>query len=212
MITIHHLGVSQSDRIVWLMEELGLPYQLKWYHRRKEDNFAPAEYLALHPAATAPVITDGDRTIAESAAIVEYICHRYGGGRLTVRPEQAEYPEYLYWMHFNNNVLGLFFAQLALGCAEPGPKADRVGSLIDRRWSNYYRYMEQRLGQAPYLAGQELSCADIMCLFNLTSIPLFGGRGIDGMPNTQAYVRRISARPAYIKAMSIAGPAAKPPA
>lgn len=211
MITIHHLGISQSDRIVWLMEELGLPYELKWYHRRSEDNFLPAEYLALHPAATAPVITDGDRTVAESAAIVEYICHRYGGGRYTVRPDQANYPDYLYWMHFNNNVLGLFIAQLALGVAAPGPEADRVRSLVQRREDNYYRYLEQRLGEVPYLAGSEFTCADVMVTFNLTSIPLFGGRSIEGMPNTEAYVKRISSRPAYVKAMSIAGPGAKPP-
>ena len=212
MITIHHLGVSQSDRIVWLMEELGLPYALKWYHRRAEDRFLPAEYLALHPAATAPVITDGDRTIAESAAIVEYICHRYGAGRFTVRPEDPNYPDYLYWMQFNNNVLGLFFARMALGTQQPpGPDAKRVESLIHRREDGYYRYIEQRLGEVPYLAGEALSCADIMSMFNLTSMPLFGGRGIDGMPHTQAYVKRVSERPAYIKAMGIAGPGATAP-
>ena len=76
MITIHHLGISQSDRIVWLMEELDLPYELKWY-KRKSDRLLPDEYLALHPAATAPVIEDGDKVLAESGAIVEYISHRY---------------------------------------------------------------------------------------------------------------------------------------
>jgi len=75
MITIHHLGVSQSDRVVWLMEELGLPYKLVWYRRGATDNLMPASYLALHPAATAPVIDDDGRKIAESAAILEYICH-----------------------------------------------------------------------------------------------------------------------------------------
>ena len=211
MIAIHHLGVSQSDRIVWLMEELGLPYELKWYHRRAEDRLAPAEFLALHPAATAPVITDGDRTLAESVAIVEYICHRYGGGRFTLRPDHSEYPDYLYWMQFNNSILGLFFTRMALGAAAPCPEADRVRGLVQRREDGYYAFLEQRLGQVPYLAGAELSCADIMSMFVLTSMTLFGGRGIDGMPNTQAYVARISARPAYIKAMGIAGPAAKPP-
>ena len=126
MLTIHHLGVSQSDRIVWLMEELGLPYELKWYDRGP-DGLLPPEYLALHPAATAPVIADGERVLAESAAIVEYISHRYGGGRLSVAPDRPNYPDYLYWMHFNNNVQGLFFAKLAAGAqsgasAEPGAR------------------------------------------------------------------------------------------
>ena len=120
MITIHHLGMSQSDRIVWLMEELNLPYSLKWYDRK--DQLAPPEYLALHPASTAPVIDDDGRVLAESAVIVEYICHRYAGGALTVAPTQPNYAEYLYWMHFNNNVQGLFFAKLALG---PHPMRQR---------------------------------------------------------------------------------------
>ena len=86
MITIHHLGVSQSDRIVWLMEELELPYKLQW-HDRGEDMLAPESYRALHPAGTAPIIEDGDTILAESAAIVEYIIHRHGKGRLALSPE-----------------------------------------------------------------------------------------------------------------------------
>ena len=211
MIVIHHLGVSQSDRIVWLMEELGLPYELKWY-RRKANRLAPDEYLALHPAATSPVITDGDKTIAESAAIVEYICHRYAGGRFTVRPDQPNYVDYLYWMQFNNNILGLFFANSALRAHAHGPDADRMTTLVARREKGYFAYLEQRLGQSPYLGGPDFTCADIMAMFVLTALPLFGGRGIDDMPNATAYVKRVSARPAYQKAMAIAGPKAVPPA
>jgi len=210
MITIHHLGVSQSDRIVWLMEELGLPYQLKWY-KRGPDRLAPPEFLALHPAATAPIIEDGNMLLAESAVIVEYICHRYGAGRLTVRPEQPNYVDYLYWMHFNNNNLGLFLARNALKAKAHGPDADRMSRLIERRQDGYYRYLEQRLGTVPYLAGDEFSCADIMVMFNLTSLPLFGGREISDLPNTKTYVDRLAARPAYKKAMTIAGPTAQPP-
>lgn len=210
MITIHHLGVSQSDRVVWLMEELNLPYQLKWYNRQ-ENGSAPEEYLALHPAATAPVIQDGDLVLAESGAIVEYICHRYGGGKLTVGPDQPNYAEYLYWMYFNNNVQGLFFAKLALGTQAPGPEAERIGAVLKRREDRYYHYLDQRLGVSPYLAGPEFTCADVMVTFNLTSLPLFGSRPVDDLPNVQSYVKRIGERPAYKKAMEIAGPAAVPP-
>ena len=211
MITIHHLGVSQSDRVVWLMEELGLPYELKWYHR-KADRLAPEEYLALHPAATAPVIQDGDMVLAESGAIVEYICHRHAGGKLTVRPDQPNYAEYLYWMHWHNNVLGLFFARRALNAQQPlGPEAQRVAGLVERRERGYFGYLDRRLGAWPYLAGPDFTCADVMVMFDLSSLPLFGGRAIDGLPNVVAYVQRIGARPAYIKAMSIAGPKAVPP-
>jgi len=211
MITIHHLGISQSDRIVWLMEELGLPYELKWYHR-KADRLAPDEFLALHPAATAPVITDGDRVIAESAVIVEHICHRHAGGKLTVGPSQPNYEDYLYWMHFNNNALGLFFARLALGTQAPGPDTERMQQLIKRREDGYYGYLDQELGKHPYVAGAEFTCADIMVTFNLTSLPMSGGRKVDDLPNVLAYVQRIGERPAYRKAMAIAGPAATPPA
>ncbi len=208
MITIHHLGVSQSDRVVWLMEELGLPYKLVW-HRRGADNLMPASYLALHPAATAPVIQDGERTISESAAILEYICHKYAGGKLTVSPASEHYADYVYWMHFNNNALGLFFATLALGAASEGPATERVRGLIKRREDGYARFLEETLGKSPYLAGPAFSCADIMTMFNLTSLPSFRARG--EMPAIKAYIERISSRPAYIKAMEIAGPNATPP-
>lgn len=210
MITIHHLGISQSDRVVWLMEELGLPYELKWYNRG-EDRLAPPAYLALHPAATAPVIQDGDEVLTESAVILEHICHRHAGGRLTVGPSQPNYTEYLYWMHFNNNLLGLFFAQSALNAGASGPVADAYGGLVRRRRENYYRYLDQRLGKAPYLAGPDLTCADIMVTFNLTALPLFGGREVGDLANVSAYVHRIEQRPAYVKAMQIAGPKAVPP-
>lgn len=210
MITIHHLGVSQSDRIVWLMEELGLPYELKWYDR-KEDNLLPDEYLALHPAAMAPVIQDGDTVLTESGAITEYICHRYAGGRMTVGPDQPNYAEYLYWMHFNNNVLGIYLAKAALAERADDAPPTTVSTAVNRRQEQYFRYLDQRLGASPYLAGPELTCADIMVTFNLTELPLFGGRTIDDLPNVQAYVARIEARPAYQKAMAIAGPGAKRP-
>jgi glutathione S-transferase len=208
VITIHHLGLSQSDRIVWLMEELNLPYKLKWYDRK--DRLAPPEYLALHPASTAPVIEDDGRVLAESAVILEHICHRHAGGKLTVGPSQQNYEEYLYWMHFNNNVQGLFFAKLALGPA-PGPESQGAGFFIKRREDKYFKYLDQRLGVSPYLAGPEFTSADVMVTFNLTELPLFGGRTIDDLPNVKAYVKRIEARPAYRKAMQIAGPAATAP-
>ena len=192
------------------MEELELPYRLKWY-KRKENRLAPDEYLALHPAATAPVIEDGDLVLAESGAIVEYICHRYASGKLTVRPEQPNYVEYLYWMHFNNNILGLFFAKAALRAGAHGPESERIGGLIKRREERYFKFLDGRLGASPYLAGAELTCADVMVMFQLTTAALFGGRTIDDLPNAISYVRRIESRPAYIRAMAIAGPKAVPP-
>lgn len=212
MITIHHLGISQSDRVVWLMEELNLPYTLKWYNRGA-DRLAPPEYLALHPAATSPVIEDDGRVIAESVVILEHICHRHAGGKFTVGPAQPNYEDYLYWMLFNNNVQGLFFGKVALSEQTAStPTADLMRVLIKRREEAYYHHLDQRLATVPYLAGSEFTLADIMVMFNITSLPLFGGRACDDLPNVRAYAERVGQRPAYRKAMALAGPGATPPA
>lgn len=210
MITIHHLGVSQSERIVWLMEELGLPYRLKWYHR-KPNRLAPDELLALHPTALAPVIEDDDVVLTESAVIVEYLCHRHAGAGMTVRPEQPNYYEYLYWMHFNNSAMGLRFTKSVLAAGASGPVADTMSEVAHRREERYYKYLDRRLGESPFLAGPELTCADIMVVYRLTTALLFGGRPINDLPNAIVYVKRIEARPAYQKAMAIAGPKAVAP-
>lgn len=212
MITIHHLGVSQSDRVVWLMEELGLPYDLQWYDRG-EDFLAPPEYRALHPSGTAPIITDGELVMAESTAIVEYISQRYGGGRLSVAVDDPDYPNYLYWMQFNNNLQSAMFVKMAVTASGAEADADNlVMTTTQRREDGIYNALEQRLGESDYLGGPQFSCADIMSMFNLTSLAMLGARTPDdSTPNTLAYVERIAARPAYIKAMSLAGPAAARP-
>ncbi len=210
MITIYHLGVSQSDRIVWLMEELGLPYKLEWYDRG-EDILATEEYRALHPAGTAPVIKDGDLVLAESMAIAEYISHRYGDGKLSVAPDASNYTDYLYWLQFNANALMVFFVKAVVGEKEAEMQDNPVVISSLRREEAHYQYLNQRLGESDYLAGPELTNADILTAFNLTTLPAFGARAIDDLPNVVAYVERISKRPAYIKAMSIAGPEATRP-
>lgn len=208
MITLYHLGVSQSDRIVWLLEELGLPYQLEWYDRG-EDGLAPAEYRALHPVGTAPIIRDGELVLSESTAIAEYISQRYGNGRLSVAPDQANYADYLYWMQFSNNLQTVFFTKLAAGNSTADD--NKLMLTFQRREAAFYQLLNDRLGQVPFLAGDELSCADILTVFNLTTLPMFGGRAVDDLANVQSYLQRITARPAYIKAMRIAGPAATRP-
>jgi glutathione S-transferase len=210
MITIHHLGVSQSERIVWLMEELALPYRLKWYDRMA-NRLAPPDFLKLHPTAMAPVIEDDGRVLTESAVIAEYICHRHAGGRFTLRPENPNYYDYLYWMHFNNSAMGLRFTKSVLQAGATGPVADTMGEVVRRREEQFYKYLDQRLGESPFLAGPEFTCADIMTVYRLTTAILFGARPIDDLPNVVAYVKRIEARPAYQKAMSIAGPKAAAP-
>ena len=211
MIVIHHLGVSQSDRVVWLMEELGLPYELKWYDRGP-DMLAPAEYRALHPAGTAPTIQDGNLVLCESAAIVQYIIDRHGGGRLGVKPTAPNYADYLFWMTFANSLQSTFFFKMLIGeiPAEKQESSAIVRTAL-RRGESAYQLLEKRLGEADYLAGPEFTAADIMMVFNVTSLAMFGGRTIDDLPNVQAYVKRVTARPAYQKAMKIAGPTATRP-
>jgi glutathione S-transferase len=209
MITIYHLGVSQSDRIVWLMEELGLPYHLEWFDRGP-DRLAPPEYLALHPAAMAPVIRDGERMLAESTAIVQYIAHQHGGGRLTVAPEADHYADYLYWLQFNNNALSGYFVKMAL--AGSGHDGGIVGKLARRRTEGLFRQMNDHLAVHPYLAGDAFSLADLMCGFAVITMPKLGGLSIDDLPHVQQYAQRLAHRPAWQKAMAIAGPQAKRPA
>lgn len=211
MITIYHLGKSQSDRIVWLMEELGLPYQLEWFERA-DSGLAPEEYRQLHPVGTAPVIRDGDLVLGESAAIVEYISQRHGQGRLSVSADMPNYPDYLYWMQFNSNVQSVFFSKRVAASLQGDTQKSELGtSVMQRREDAYFGHLESRLSQADYLAGDQFTCADIMAVFNLTTLPLFGGRTIDDLPNTASYIERIAKRPAYIRAMAIAGPSAQRP-
>jgi glutathione S-transferase len=204
VIIIHHLGVSQSDRIVWLCEELDIPYELKRYERDATTRLAPPEYRALTPFGTAPVITDGDVVLGESAAIVEYLITLYGHGQLTVGPAHRAYPDYLFWFHFAN------------GSLMPSAMIDMVANLTDAsgdviaalrsRLDRAYAQIETRLNDVPYLAGEEFTAADILTLFPLTTMRAFAPRDLAPYPNIRAYLRRISARPALQRAMAKADP------
>jgi len=196
MLTVHHLGSSQSERIVWLCEELELPYRMERYERNPETMMAPPEYRALHPFGTAPVITDGDFSLGESGAIVEYLIHRHGGGRLVVGPEHSDYADYLYWFHFAN---GSMVPSLMMDYVRPS--ADGEGDGVSRT-GRALAMIEARLGQASYFAGGEFTAADIMM-----SLPRFvAARDLSSFPNIQAYASRITDRPAYRRAAAKAEP------
>ena len=209
MITICHLGMSQSDRIVWLMEELGLPYELEWY-TRGEDFLSPPEFRALHPAATAPIIKDGDVVLPEALAIVDYITQKYAGGKLSVAPTESNYADYLYWMQINSNLQSAIFCKMAAG--EDADAENGMLKSMQRRLDGYFNAAEQRLGEVPYLAGEEFTNTEIMAMFPLTMMTAFAGLTLDQYPNITAYVARVGARSAYIKAQELAGPAAEKPA
>lgn len=205
-ITIHHLGVSQSERVIWLMEELELPYRLIRYERDPVTRLAPLAYKALHPMGTAPVITDGATVLGESSAIVEFILARYGEGRLAVAPNAPEFADYLYWFHFANSslianeMIFLVGAGLGLGADDPGLAFAR------QRSDKAYDLVEARLAASPFFAGDELTGADIMMVFALTTMRYFMPRDFSDRPAIRAYLRRIGERPAYRRAMEKGDP------
>jgi len=206
MLIVHHLGVSQSERIVWLCEELGIPYTLKRYDRDPVTRLAPAEYKALHPAGTAPVIEDGETVMAESGAIVEYIIAKYGRGRLSLSPSDAEFANYLFWLHFANASMGAS-EMIRMVAAFVGAGADHPAMrFINDRSQRAYAQVEARLGRAPYFAGDELTAADIMMVFTLSTMRIFSPQDLSGLPNTLAYLKRIGERPAYQRAMAKGDP------
>ncbi|MES2496270.1 MAG: glutathione S-transferase family protein [Pseudomonadota bacterium] len=203
MLVVHHLGISQSDRIVWLCEELGIPYELKHYDRDPETRMAPAAYRALTPFGTAPVITDGDLVLGESAAIVEYIDATYGDGRLSIRPGAPGYADYLFWFHFaNGSLMPSAMIDMIASVAGGGELLDALRARLDRA----YAQIEARLGEATWLAGDEFSAADILSVFPLTTMRLFAPRDLAPYPNIRAYLQRIGARPAFQRAMAKADP------
>ena len=205
-LVVHHLGVSQSERIVWLCEELGLDYTLKVYDRDPVTRLAPAEYKAIHPRGTAPVITDGDLVLSESGAIMDYILGRYGQGRLIVPPQSPDFPHYVFWMHFTNASLVssemIRIVTGALGIAADDPRL----AFSRARADNAFDLVEARLGQAPWFAGQEFTAADIMTVFALTTMRVFAPRDLGPYPNIRAYLKRVGERPAYQRAMAKGDP------
>jgi len=201
MLTVHHLGKSQSERIVWLCEELGIPYELKNYARDKVTMLAPADYKALHPMGIAPVITDGDLVLGESGAICDYIRARYGDGRLAPGPDDPDFADHLFWFHWSNGTfMTTLMMQLVLaGGGEGNPAALFVNDRSQRGWA----MVEARLGQAPFFGGANLTTADIMMVYCLTTSRAFRGTPLEGFPNLKAYLARIGARPAYKRASEI---------
>lgn len=206
MLTVHHLGKSQSERIVWLCEELAIPYALKHYARDPVTNLAPPELLALHPMGAAPVITDGGLVLAESGAIVDYIIARHGGGRLARGPADPDFAQYLYWFHFANGnlqpVMGRNMVLSRLQLPADNPVLVSTRGRLDR----VLALLETRLGEAACLAGSDLTAADIMTVFSLTTMRYFFPFDLAPYPAIQAYLGRIGARAAYRAAMHKADP------
>ena len=182
MLIVHHLGKSQSERIVWLCEELGIPYELKRYERDPVTILAPPEYRALHPIGAAPVITDGDVVLAESGAIIEYIIAKHGGGRLALGPNHPDFAAYLYWFHFANGTLQPVMGRKSLLRRAGTPEDHPAALFVQERLGRALGLVEARLGEAEHFAGREFTAADIMAVFTLDDHALLRARGPRAVP------------------------------
>ena len=201
MLKVHHLNNSRSQRILWLLEELGQPYEIVHYTRMSPIPLAPPELKAVHPLGKSPVITDGDRTIAESGAIVEYLIDTYGGGKLKPATGSGDYWSYIEWLHYAEGsamlplLLALYTGMLGEAGAALKP---RVDSEIDNNLS----YMENALGGRDFFVGGELTGADIQLLFVLEA----AGARLEPYPNLVKYRARMQDRPAYRRGIEKGGP------
>jgi glutathione S-transferase len=206
MLTIHHLGLSQSERIVWLCEELDIPYTLQHYTRDAVTRLAPPELAQVHPLGNAPVITDDGMVLAESAAIVDYLLALHGKGRLVLSVGHPDFAPFLYWFHFaNGNLQPLMSRNMTLSrlqLAEDNPMLLNIRARLERALA----LMEKRLGEGPWLAGAEFTVADVMSVFSLTTMRLFYPLDLAPYPHILAWLARVGGREAYRRAMAKGDP------
>ncbi|CDG81019.1 glutathione S-transferase [Janthinobacterium agaricidamnosum] len=218
MIVVHHLNNSRSQRVLWLLEELGLEYDIQRYQRDPKTMLAPAALRAVHPLGKSPVITDGGLTLAESGAIVEYLVESYGRGRLVPAAGTPERLRWRYWLHFaEGSAMPPLLMKLVFDKVESGPMpffvrpiaraiAHKVKSgFINPNIRQQLDYMESELSGRQWFAGDEFSAADIQMSFPLEAAAARGGLG-DGRPKLMDFLDRIHARPAYQRALERGGP------
>jgi len=218
MITVHHLNNSRSQRVLWLLEELGLPYEIEKYQRNPQTMLAPPELRAIHPLGKSPVITDDGQTIAESGAIIEYLLERYGNGRLEPAAGTPERLKYRYWMHFAEGsamsplLLKLIFERIKVTpmpfFAKPVARgiANKVlGAMVDPNLVRQLDFMEAELGKTAWFAGNEFSAADIQMSFPVEASAQRAGLDAS-RPKLMDFLKRIHARPAYKAALQRGGP------
>lgn len=197
MITLHHLNHSRSWRIVWLLEALGEPYQIKAYARRADNALAPEALKAIHPLGKAPILDIDGHIIAESGAMVEYLIERYGAGQLAPARDSAEFADYLQWIHFAESSAMLPFL-LKLFIDRDGCQTHFMDDYATAESGKILSYWEQSLTGKTYLVGERLSGADMMNSFMLESL---AARGVlEAFPNLAAYYARLSALPSWQRA------------
>jgi glutathione S-transferase len=216
MITVHHLEDSRSQRVLWLMEELGLSYEVKRYERDPKTRLAPPDLLKVHPLGKSPVIDDNGRVVAETGAIIDYVVARYGAGRLIPAEGSDARLDYVYWLHFAEGsampplVMKLIFntmVQRSPGLLKGVVKAVTgpvLAGFVEPNIARQLAFIESRLAASPWFAGSDFTAADIMMSFPLEAA---GARAdLSSTPKIKAFIANIHARPAYVRALERGGP------
>ena len=217
MITVHHLNNSRSQRIVWLLEELGLNYEIKRYQRDPDTMLAPASLRAVHPLGKSPVITDGELTLAESGAIIDYLIERYGAGRLAPAAGTPARLRYNYWLHYaEGSAMTPLLLKLVFDRIESAPMpffvkpiAKGISAKVNSRFiepqlKQHLDYLESEMGKSDWFAGDAFSGADIQLSFVLEAAA--ARAGLDASrPRLMGFLQRIHARPAYQRALERGG-------
>jgi glutathione S-transferase len=216
-VIVHHLDNSRSQRVLWMLEELGLAYEVKLYRRDPATLQAPDSLRAVHPLGKSPVMTDGDRTLAESGAILDYLSETYGNGHLTPPAGTPERLRYTYFMHYAEGslmpllVMKLVFARIPSQVpALVRPVARMIARGVDRvrldpQLALHFAFLERELGQRDWFAGADFSAADIQMSFPLEAAAARAGLGAR-LARLNAFLDRIHARPAYQRALEKGGP------
>jgi glutathione S-transferase len=218
VIVVHHLNNSRSQRVLWLLEELGVDYEVKRYERNAKTMLAPPELRAVHPLGKSPVITDGESTLAESGAIIEYLVDRHGAGRMAPPAGTRERQRYTYWLHYAEGsmmpplLLKLVFTRMS-GAPMPAllrPLARRIADgvrtqFVEPQITLHLDYLEGELEKTAWFAGDEFTAADIQMSFPIEAAASRGGLDAS-RPKLFAFLHRIHARPAYQRALERGGP------
>jgi glutathione S-transferase len=217
MIVVHHLNNSRSQRVLWLLEELGLDYEIKRYQRDRKTMLAPPELRAIHPLGKSPVLGDGELILAESGAIVEYLVERYGHGRLAPTVGSPDYLRYRYWLHYaEGSLMSPLLLKLVFDTIERAPmpffakpvakaiSAKTKAAFIRPQIESHLDYLEGELGQSDWFVGSEFSAADVQLSFPLEAAAARGGLN-ESRPRLTAFLERIHARPAYQRAIERGG-------
>ncbi len=217
MIVVHHLENSRSQRVLWLLEELGVPYEVKRYERDRKTMLAPPELKAVHPLGKSPVITDGDVVVAQSGNIIEYLVEIHGRGRLVPRAGTSERLRYRYWLHYaEGSVMPLMVMTLIFGRLAPmspvlvRPLVRGIVSNVKARFLGpqtklHLDYLEGELDKAEWFAGSEFTAADVQMSFPLEAAASRGGLDAS-RPKLAAFLKKVQARPAYQRALAKGGP------